>query len=257
MTTVTYDGSFEGLLTAIFEVYEYKMGDVHIVNASRCQLNVFDKKHESHADIPKAQRVLKGLGTKVSLGALRRFYKAFLSEEKDIENLLLRYVQYAFSNQLLIEHDYSNQHVLRLSQIARKVEREKHRMEAFVRFQLTADKLYYAVCQPDFNVLPLIEKHFKNRYANQRWLIYDSNRAYGIYYNLEKVDTVQLSFNEETERGKNLALILDEKELLYQQLWQQYFKSVNIAARKNTRLHIQHMPRRYWKYLTEKQLAGS
>ncbi|MGI8636239.1 MAG: DUF4130 domain-containing protein [Segetibacter sp.] len=27
-----------------------------------------------------------------------------------------------------------------------------------------------------FNVLPLIEKHFTTRYADQRWLIYHSTR---------------------------------------------------------------------------------
>jgi probable DNA metabolism protein len=50
-----------------------------------------------------------------------------------------------------------------------------------------------------------------------------------------------------------LKLLPDEKEELYQRLWQQYFTSVNIAARKNTKLHIQHMPKRYWKFLPEKQ----
>ena len=69
---------------------------------------------------------------------------------------------------------------------------------------------------------------------------------------VEKVDTVELSFDEATAGGKAIKEILDEKEELYQHLWQQYFKSVNIVARKNTKLHIQHMPKRYWKYLTEK-----
>jgi probable DNA metabolism protein len=45
----------------------------------------------------------------------------------------------------------------------------------------------------------------------------------------------------------------DEKEELYQHLWQQYFSTLNIAARKNLKLHIQHMPKRYWRYLVEKK----
>ena len=59
-------------------------------------------------------------------------------------------------------------------------------MEAFVRFQLTKDGLYYCIIQPDYNVLPLISNHFEKRYADQRWLIYDSRRKYGIYYDLKK-----------------------------------------------------------------------
>jgi probable DNA metabolism protein len=123
-------------------------------------------------------------------------------------------------------------------QTAKKVRREKHRMEAFIRFQLTKDNLYYAICQPDFNVLPLIEKHFRTRYADQRWLIYDALRKYGIYYDLEKVERVEINFNEDTSNGHDISNIYDDNEELYQTLWQQYFKSVNIVARKNTRLHI-------------------
>jgi probable DNA metabolism protein len=100
-------------------------------------------------------------------------------------------------------------------------------------------------------VLPLLIAHFKNRYADQRWLIYDGKRKYGIYYDLHTVETIELSFNEDVKHG-NIQIIYDEQEPLYQSLWQQYFGSVNIKARKNTKLHIQHMPKRYWKYLPEK-----
>jgi probable DNA metabolism protein len=132
------------------------------------------------------------------------------------------------------------------------VEREKHRMEAFVRFQLTRDNLFYAIVQPDFNVLPLIQSHFKSRYADQRWMIYDIQRKYGIYYDLAEVTEVQIMFSD--LKTTDPASIYDEKETMYQELWKQYFSSVNIKARKNTKLHIQHMPKRYWKHLTEKKI---
>jgi probable DNA metabolism protein len=253
MVTVVYDGTFEGWLTAVFEVYEYKYYEIEIVATENYQANFFGCHHESHYNEKKTDRVWKGLSSRISAGALGQLYKAFLSEEKGIENVLLQYVQYAFGNPRSIECDYSNTAVLTVVQTAKKVYREKHRMEAFVRFQLTADNLYYAICQPDFNVLPLIEKHFKNRYADQRWLIYDSKRKYGLYYDLDEVQKVLLLFNAQTSNGNDIEVIADEKEELYQRLWQQYFTSVNIAARKNTKLHIQHMPKRYWKFLPEKQ----
>ncbi len=151
-----------------------------------------------------------------------------------------------------MEHDYSNSAVLTIVQIAKNVYREKHRMEAFVRFQLTEDNLYYAIIEPDFNVLPLIKKHFYDRYADQCWMIYDTRRKYGLYYDKEKVMSVSMNFDAETNGGKSIRNIYNEKEELYQKLWQQYFSSVNIAARKNMKLHIQHMPKRYWRFLTEK-----
>jgi probable DNA metabolism protein len=99
-------------------------------------------------------------------------------------------------------------------------------------------------------VLPLIANHFKERYADQRWLIYDCRRKYGLYYDLREVSEVMIHFNEGDSQEEN---VYDEKESLYQELWKQYFDSVNIKARRNMKLHIQHVPKRYWKYLIEKQ----
>ena len=73
-------------------------------------------------------------------------------------------------------------------------------MEAFVRFQKLKDGLYYSLVQPDYNVLPLII-HFEDRYADQRWLIYDSHRKYGLYYNLNSVEEVQMRFADEAPNG--------------------------------------------------------
>ncbi len=80
-----------------------------------------------------------------------------------------------------------------------------------------------------------------------------AKRKYGIYFDLHQTTEVQINFLKETNKGKDAKAVWSENEEMYQQLWQQYFKSVNIAARKNTKLHLQHMPRRYWKYLPEKK----
>lgn len=253
MTSLIYDGSFDGFLTAIFDVYEYKLSDVAIVKDDVYQQNIFGKKHNVHTDVVKAKRVRAGLVKKLSTEALRFLSESLLSEIPGIENVMLQYAQHAFASSTSIEKDYSNSAVLMINETARKVHRERHRMEAFIRFELTKDNLFYAVIEPDFNVLPLLINHFEKRYADQKWLIYDSKRKYGIYYNLAEVETVTINFSEEAQHGKQLLQVYDEKESLYQSLWQRYFSSVNIKARKNMKLHIQHMPKRYWKYLTEKK----
>jgi probable DNA metabolism protein len=259
MKTVVYDGSFEGFLCAVFDVYEYKLTDVDIVPAHKHQPSMFAEPHFVNHDPKHSDRVLKGLEKKLSLEAQKQVYRTFLSELDGIENTLLQYIQYVFASGVMMEEDFSNKAVLTVFQTAKKVWREKHRMEAFVRFQKTADGLYYAIISPDYNVLPLIGKHFTERYADQHWMIYDAKRRYGIYFDGHQTQQVQISFSEEVGQGTNASAVYDESEAIYQQLWNQYFKSVNIAARKNTKLHIQHMPKRYWKYLPEKQpsIGGS
>lgn len=252
MVTVVYDKTFEGFLSAVFDVYEYKYTDVHIVQKGSYNTAIFNKQHVVETRQDKALRVWKGLLQYLSNQDAKSIYETWLSELKDIEQTLLEYIKYVFSAKKNVAADYSNQSVLRVTQLAKKVSRERHRMTAFVRFQLTADGIYFALVEPDFNVLPLIITHFEKRYADQRWLIYDVRRKYGIFYNLKSVESIEMNFAEDT--GNLTHEMFDEKESLYQKLWQKYFGSVNIQARKNTKLHVQHMPKRYWKYLTEKKV---
>ena len=253
MDIVVYDKSFDGFLTAVFDVYEYKLKNPMIYTEGNARSSLFGTHHIVHTDKEKSERVWSKLDMKLSKISMTQLYKTFLSEIPGIENNLLRYIQYVIASKYNIENDYSHPDVLMMKQTAKKVDREKHRMEAFVRFQLTKDQLYYSIIQPDYNVLPLISNHFEKRYADQLWLIYDCIRKYGLYYDLEKVEEVSMNFETDLNNKEALKAIYDENEGLYQALWQQYFQSVNIKARKNMKLHIQHMPKRYWRYLVEKK----
>lgn len=101
--------------------------------------------------------------------------------------------------------------------------------------------------------MPLIIQHFQNRYSDQRWFIFDRRRQYGIYYDLNTVEFVSLEATAAHNLNTLDKAVFKESESLYQVLWKDYFKSTNIESRKNMKLHLQHMPRRYWKYLTEKK----
>ncbi|GAB4092575.1 TIGR03915 family putative DNA repair protein [Flaviaesturariibacter terrae] len=250
---VRYDGTFEGFLCAIFDVFDYKLADAEIVAERRFQGSIFSDVHDARMDPRHSSRVWKGLQKKLSPEGLQQVYRCFLSGIDGIEATLLRFIRYVFASAASVEEDFSHPDVLAVSQVARTVWREQHRMEAFVRFQKTADGLYYAVIDPDHDVLPLIAPHFERRYADQRWVIYDSRRRYGLHYDGVETRTVEIQFSESVSAGKDLAAVYDPEEAFYQQLWQQYFRSVNIPSRKNTKLQLQHMPRRYWKYLPEQR----
>lgn len=67
-------------------------------------------------------------------------------------------------------------------------------MLQFIRFQKAADGTFFAAVEPEKNALPLAIDHFKDRFADQPWLIYDIKRAYGFYYDLKEVR--QVTFEE-------------------------------------------------------------
>ena len=128
-------------------------------------------------------------------------------------------------------------------------------MKAFIRFQETADGIFYAPISPDYNVLPLVAGFFKNRYADQKWLIYDLSRNYGLFYDTHQIEAVQLDEKPKLQAGSSYLAdgLTSDGEGLFGLLWQDYFKSTNIPARKNMKLHVRHVPKRYWHLLNEKK----
>lgn len=254
MTLLSYDSTFEGFLTAIFEIYEFKYSNPKIIKAENNQQYLFASSIEIITDNVKSDRVIKKLNSQLGAEGVRNLIYTFLSEKENVEDLLFDVINYSVENPgVNVLKNYSRDSVLQIAQITKSVGREKHRMEAFIRFEQLKDGIYFAKIDPDFDVLTLIIRHFKNRYQDQKWLIYDLRRKYGVYYDLNDVEIVSMDLDIKSLNDKNNQ-VFSETELNYQKLWWEYFDHTNIKERKNSKLHLQHVPKRYWKYLTEKKI---
>lgn len=249
-----YDGSFNGFLTAVFKAFDERIELADIQKNTEAQRGLFSDTETVFTQMDKAKRVWNGIQKK-SNSAIKNVYFAFLSEHKGIEILLYRYIRKLFTPTDMMHLNFSDDTILKIDQLTKSVGREKHRMEAFVRFQLTQDGIYFANIEPDFDVLPLISKHFRSRYADQQWMIYDVKRKYGIFYDLNSVEIVSLDMKEVYANSIRKNDTFSGVEYDYQDLWNNYFKSTNIKSRINRKLHTQHVPKRYWKYLSEKKQA--
>lgn len=248
------DGSYLGLISAVFDAFERKQFDVTIVDEKYFQPDFFEVNHTVITDEHKYERVIKGLKQKLDKNQVTDFYRAYLSEDIQAWNDIFYIICKVFQIGKDALDNFGDEPIVRHALTLKKVSRERHRMKAFIRFSKSSDGLFFAMVEPDFNVLPLITSFFKNRYADQSWLIYDVKRNYGIQYDTKHVQEVQLQPAAKVQLQTDAATItLDEREALFQQLWQRYFKSTNIVARKNMKLHIQHVPKRYWKYLVPKR----
>jgi probable DNA metabolism protein len=245
------DGSFEGLLTAIFDCYANKVKASNIVAETQYQPGLFGRIEFTRTDLEKAKRVSRKL-KQIDISFFKTLYCIFLSEHLKREMLIYNLVAKMLRNPEQVKGDYRDAEVLRAKEIRKEVGREVHRMHAFVRFQRMADDIWFAAIKPDFDVIPLIGDHFEKRYADQKWVIYDVKRSYGLSYDLEKMEYVELDFTASLTPEKLNTRVLHKDEIAYQTLWQEYFKSVDIASRRNMKLHIRHVPKRYWRYMMEK-----
>ena len=238
------------MLSCIFASYARKISPLDIVPEEGAQFGLLDEVFKIDSSDLQARRVLAGVDARTNDRAGALVYKLFLSELPDREMLIYRLVKTIITkNDATVLENFADETILKAAQIEKMISREVHRMHAFVRFQKTQQGVFYAPVEPDFNVLPLIGEHFERRYADQAWVIFDTRRHYGIYY-----DLIKTAFIAADHPVLNATIAgVDENEKAYQTLWENYFRSVNIKERNNPKLHLRHMPKRYSKYLVEKR----
>lgn len=255
MIIFTYDKTFDGLLSCVFFAYEQKKFPDFILSDSDQKPLFVDEQYRIITEKEKSLRVWKALEKKLSKIAQNMMLSVWLSELPETEMLLFRYIRKNIDHPEGVEMNFGDDDVLRIKEIAQKVAKEAEQLRQFVRFQETADGIYFAPVSPRYDVLSLIVSHFQSRYVGQPWIIYDTNRNTGLYYDTRSV--VEVSFSQKDLSDLRLGVLDEEKlssdETFFQQMWKEYFKSTTIKERINLKLQRQHMPRRYWRYLTEMQ----
>ena len=255
MTIYVFDGTMDGLLTAVFDAFALHEQPQQLLMKGDALPLFCDHTYQVTADEEKARRVWAGLEKRLSREALRLISVSWLSELRELNQPLFHYLCKVF-RQGDIARNFADPDVLAVTNIARRVMHEQLRMKQFIRFQKAKDGTYLAVVAPDHNVLPLITDHFQDRFNDQSWLIYDAKRHYGYYHDGKSV--IRITFEDEAAvpfnltNGKMNADVLSENDRLFQDLWRTYFKAICIKERMNPRKQLSDMPRRYWKYMTEK-----
>ena len=264
MQVYVFDNTLDGLLTAVFDSFFLHQQQVTLLVEGE-QLPLFaDEPHRVVTDGEKAERVWKGLEKHLSKEGLHMITISWLSEERALNQPLFNYISKVFRLQVKdFERNASDEDVLAVRNTCRRVLHEQLRMKQFIRFQKAKDGTYLGVVSPDHNVLPLITDHFADRFNDQPWLIYDAKRHYGYYYSpLQPPPTgggvIRVTFEDEASvpfdlaDGKLSEEVLSENDKLFQDLWRIYFKAICIKERMNPKKQLSDMPRRYWKYMTEK-----
>lgn len=253
MNIFSFDSTFEGLLTLVFDCYQRKKFPDAILSGEGSQHFLFTPNITILTDDRKAARVWKGIISHSSEVNAHRIYRVFLAGMPDTPLLLVKFIRLVIDSAKNEETNFSEPVVVEVNKLHQKVCREAQRIQMFTRFQKTVEGSYYASFAPMYDVLPLCIPHFRDRYADQSWMIYDLKRNYGFCYDLKEVTRVVFDdLKVNTQSGQLHPSLLAEDEKLFQKLWKQYYHSISIRERKNEKVHRQHLPKRFWKYLPEK-----
>lgn len=245
MLIYVFDGTFEGLLTAVYEAYYRKENPQEIVYRQNLQESFLDCYVCIDTDENKAQKVYTSIQSKISKEALENVYYVFLSGLPGSGTWIYEYLKLGWKTGINIDLYLSDDRVLRIVNLKRKVGFEVQRMLGLVRFKCMEGGIFYAPIRTDYNILELLAPHFAARLADQPWVIHDTGRGTAAIY--DRMDWVIAKVDNIPNLGES------KMEACYQELWKRFYKSIAIKNRVNPRLQRQLMPVRYWNHLTEMQ----
>ena len=245
MTTYFFDGTKNGLLTCIFEsFYDRRIPDDVTTECVQCGL--LDEIVTIKTDNEKAERVYKCLKNCKTKYLVSDFNLTFRSGEKKRFKVLFDYLKVAISNKNIdVSKAFALPEIQAFTDLKNRIYTETHRFKGFLRFMETEKGFYYACYEPDNDITELLVPHFTARLQSP-FIIHDIKRNI-----LALCDGKRYKILNGGDNG--VTVFMSESEEIFLDLWQQYYKSINIEERKNLRQMRNYMPERYWKNLSEKQ----
>ena len=237
-----YDGSFEGLMCCVFESYAKNEIPSDILPPDAEQTVLLPEK-EVVTDERKAGRVLSSIPPKMGAEAYDFVRRAFLTCLEQKELFILLFLRLGYKKGPAVMSMLTDDVVDTLRKAVRHLNNESHLLKGFIRFSVIRNILASEI-EPKNYVLPLISRHFCERYPEECFLIRDKTHDMALIYAPHRFEIVPV------DRSFTLPE-RDETERAYQDLWRLFYDTIEVPGRCNPKCRMSHMPKRYWRYMTE------
>lgn len=229
-----------GLFTVIFDKYKF-LENSHI-EPKKLEKDFFNDEIFVSSDKNKAMRVKKSILKNFGWDFLNKIVFVFSSFYKNKEDSIAK----TLKGMYLYGKDYlysSEKEPVNFLKIQKEVAREIHAYTGLLRFKEIEGSVLFAEFTPQNDILKFLTPHFKNRLKGEDFIIYDARRNCAAFYLKGELDYIfakDFEINETNDEDK------------FRNLWREFYKSVSIDERKNTKLMTSNMPKKYWRYLPEK-----
>ena len=234
-----YDGTYDGFLCCIYESYVHKEFPIAFCSDEECW-SLYEVR-SVQTNRQHAQRILRSI-VKRSPDAADLLRRAFLTCLEDKELHLYALVKKLYQEDPSFLRNRSDPICYPIFKALRHMSGELEKLRGFVRFT-DYDGVLGGEIEPKNRVLPLLRRHFCDRYANEKFFLYDRTHREILVYSQGKsrifpLDELQLNAP-------------DEREVHYRTLWKRFFETVAIKERCNPRCQNTFLPKRYRGTMTE------
>lgn len=246
-----YDGSLEGLLSAIFQSYARHEAPADIVAADRYRPRLGQSAIAVDTDFSQARRVRAGIQRAAGRAGFRWVLEASLCDDYAMGAKVHRFVRHLMEREAAgaggprVLDDLAHPAVAPVAALRTEVLNEAEKMRQFIRFSHLQNGIWFARCNPAASVIPLVIGHFAQRFNDQPFLIYDEvHRISGIYDG----DSWYLAAGKAEAPAAPTA-----RDRQMQEAWCCFYDALCVDARYNPELRRNFMPKRLWGHLPEMQ----
>lgn len=241
--TLVCQDSFEGIMTSIYDgwVLMNQGHQVNIFAGANYTPTFFSEYRRVETDMNKSEKVARSIQVKISMEAYVMVYRACMHYTTEKADIIFNFLKIGYKQGAKVIRMLGNPDVLALMELDRKVANETHNFKGFLRFKELKGGMLFGKIEPRCDVVPLLEKHFSDRFPKENWIIYDEKRKKALVHPASG-DCVMIMGQTVEERIKELQKV-DE----YEDLWKVFFDTIGIEARKNPKCQQSHMPQWYRK----------
>lgn len=236
-----YDATFDGFLCCVFESFARKETPADIRPFDAPQMTLIPVRPVG-TDLDKAARVRRSIPQKIGHDALLFLENVFLTFLEQKERLMLLFLQMGFCMGHDVIRHLTDDTVAALQKAERHLMNESHRYKQFIRFS-DARGVLSSVIKPLNKVIPVIAPHFIDRYPEEVFMIYDATNGMALVHRPGESAVIPVDSFVMEDPG--------EEELMYRDLWCEYYDTIAVEGRYNPKCRMNHMPKRYWDQMTE------
>lgn len=184
-------------MTTVFTAFPTRVQPEDVYRANQAQLRLDQNVIDVSTDLDLAFRAHRGVCRCLGARVWNAVATASASDDPATGTAVYRFLRYAMTSRYAcpcascaqkatcgepcrtggskVLDEWSNPDVAPMLQLCRHVECEAEKMRQFMRFAHTEDDLWFARCNPNASVVPLIMNHFAARFNTQRFMIYDES----------------------------------------------------------------------------------
>ncbi len=250
-TVLICDDSQEGIFTAVYEAYAWKLDreHVYIQIGEEENLRLFAQYKTVETNREKAAKVAATMIQKMGEDVFWDICCVLASEDKEKAQAVYRTLVHALDKKQYrnVMSNVQDAYIQKAFVLARSAGAEVHHLYGFIRFKELQNGVLYARIGPKNNIATLLIPHFENRYPLENFIIHDDRRQIFVLHPAGKSCFVVTG--EEALRFKLPEN--SEAEQYFQSLFVEFCHTIAIKERENIALQRNNLPLRFQEYMVE------